>query len=91
LDPKLFLSHSREVIGIKKLMSSPSLLESTSLVFGFGHDIFGTRVSPSMTFDVLGKGFNKLSLVLTVVALWVGVMVLAPMARSRQAEGRWKG
>ncbi len=91
LDPKMYLTHSREVMGIKKIMSSPSLLESTTLVFVFGHDIFGTRVSPSMAFDVLGKGFNKVTLLLTVVALAAGVGALAPMVRKRQVEGRWKG
>lgn len=90
LDPKLYLSHSREVMGIEKIISSPTLLESTSVVFGFGHDIFGTKVSPSMAFDVLGKGFNKLQLMMTVVALAAGVGVLAPLVRKRQVDQRWK-
>ena len=91
LDPKLYLTHSREVVGIKKLISRPTRLESTSLVFGFGHDIFGTRLTPSLAYDVLSPAFNKVQLLMTVVALFVGVVVLAPMARSRQAETRWKG
>merc|ERR1711881_574605 len=78
IDPKLVLSHKREGIAI------PAILESTSLVFAYGIDIFGTRVAPSMAFDILGKGFNKLSLVGTVLALWVGVFVLAPMVRKKQ-------
>ena len=91
LDPKLYLTHSREVVGIKKLISRPTRLESTSLVFGFGHDVFGTRLTPSLAYDVLNPAFNKVQLLFTVVALFVGVVVLAPMARSRQAETRWKG
>lgn len=78
-DPKLILTHKREVIGIKDVITSPAVLESTSLLFAYGIDIFGTRVAPSAAFDILGKGFNKLSLVGTVLALWVGVVVLAPM------------
>ena len=54
-------------------------MESTSLVLAYGIDIFGTRVTPSAAFDILGKAFNKLSLVATVAALAVGVFVLAPM------------
>ena len=91
LDPKLFLTHSREVMGISKLISTASLLESTSLVFGFGHDIFGTKVSPSGTFDLLGKEFNKVQLLLTVVALAAGTSAIHPLVRKRQTEGRWKG
>ena len=90
LDPKWFLTHSREVMGIKKVMASPSLLESTSVVFAYGHDVFGTQITPSMAFDVLGKGFNKLQLVLTVVALAVGVMAIRPLVRKKTVEGRWK-
>jgi ER membrane protein complex subunit 1 len=90
LDPKMFLTHAREVMGIEHIMSTPSLLESTSMVFAFGHDVFGTAVTPSMAFDVLGKGFNKAQLVLTVVALGLGTLALRPLVRSRSVEGRWK-
>ena len=76
-----YLSHSREVAGIKTVISSPTLLESTSLIFAYGGDIFSTRATPSQAFDVLGKSFSKLQLLLTVVALGVGVMILRPMVR----------
>ncbi|OWP07436.1 hypothetical protein B2J93_4965 [Marssonina coronariae] len=88
-DPKIVLSHKREVIGINDIIAAPAILESTSLVFAYGTDLFGTRVAPSQAFDILGKGFNKLSLVGTVLALWVGVFVLAPMVRKKQINGRW--
>ena len=81
-DPKMIITHKREVFGVKNVIASPALLESTSLVFAYGVDVFGTRVAPSAAFDILGKGFNKLSLVLTVVALGAGVAVLAPMVSS---------
>jgi hypothetical protein len=82
LDPKFIITHNREVIGVKEIITTPALLESTSLVFAYGIDVFGTRVTPSAAFDILGKGFNKLSLLGTVVALAIGVFVLAPMVRS---------
>ena len=82
-EPKWFLSHKREVLGLGKVITSPTLLESTSLVFAFGDvDIFGTRVAPIGGFDILGKGFNKLQLIGTVVALAIGTGVLAPMVSS---------
>ena len=91
LDPKMYLTHAREVLGINKLISTPSILESTSLVFGFGHDVFGTKVSPSGSFDLLGKSFNKVQLLLTVVALAAGTSAMAPLVIRRQTEARWKG
>jgi hypothetical protein len=90
-DPKWFLTHSREVVGIKQVLSSPSLLESTSLVFAFGHDIFGTKVSASGVFDLLDKSFSKIQLLLTVAALAVGVVGLQPLVRKKQVDSRWKG
>nr|KMM67720.1 hypothetical protein CPAG_04052 [Coccidioides posadasii RMSCC 3488] len=89
-DPKWYLNHAREVVGIKHIESSPTLLESSTLVFAYGFDVFGTRLAPSQPFDLLGKGFSKIQLVLTVVALAVGVAVLAPMVRQKQVNLKWK-
>ena len=78
-EPKWILNHKRELLSISQIITSPSLLESTSLVFAFGDlDLFSTRVAPIGAFDLLGKGFSKLQLVLTVVALAVGTTVVAP-------------
>jgi hypothetical protein len=79
IDPKSVISHERDVLGVEHMLAEPAVVESTSLVFAYGVDVFGTRVTPSLLFDILGKGFNKVALVGTVVALFAGVVVLAPM------------
>lgn len=78
-DPRWYLTHSRDVFGVENILSSQTLLESTSLVFAYGFDVFGTRITPSQAFDILGKGFSKVQLLLTVVALGAGVSVLSPL------------
>lgn len=78
-DPKWFLNHRREVIGITNVITAPALIESTSLVFAYGLDIFGTRLSPSFSFDILGKDFNKFQMLATVAALAVATFVVAPL------------
>lgn len=77
----VLLSHAREVMlgSGAMIRAAPTLLESTGLVVAVGHDVFGTRVAPSGVFDVLGKGFSKTQLLLTVMALAVSVAALAPM------------
>ncbi|KAL9128838.1 MAG: hypothetical protein Q9217_002564 [Psora testacea] len=81
-EPKWSLNHKREYMGLSNVLTNPSLLESTSLIFAYGDaDIFGTRLSPIGGFDILGKGFSKLQLVVTVTALAVGTSVLAPLVR----------
>lgn len=87
--PSMIITHEREVVGVKGIITSPALLESTSLVFAYGIDIFGTRVTPSLPFDLLGNSFNKLSLVATILALAIGVLILAPIAKRKQINGIW--
>ena len=82
-DPKWHLNHAREVIGIKDVITSPALLESTSLVFAYGLDVFGTRLSPSFNFDMLGKDFNKFQMLATVAALAVVTFVVTPLVSLR--------
>ncbi len=86
-EPKWILNHKREILNATDVITSPSLLESTSLVFAFGEvDLFGTRTSPIGAFDQLGNGFSKLQLVLTVVALAVGTTVVAPFVGHPQSS-----
>jgi hypothetical protein len=89
IDPRSIITHNREVIGVRGLITAPALMESTSLVLAYGVDVFGTRVTPSGAFDVLGKGFNRLALVSTVLGLAVGVRFVAPMVRRKQIDLRW--
>lgn len=78
-DPRWYLTHQREVMGISEIVTSPALIESTSLVFAYGLDLFGTRLSPSFRFDILGKDFNKFQMLATVAALAVATFVVAPL------------
>ena len=89
-DPKIHLNHRNEIFGVRHIMTSPSGMESTSLVFAYGLDIFGTRISPSFAFDILGSSFNKLQLGLTVVALTIGVYVVAPLITRKQTNSLWQ-
>ncbi|KAH7927025.1 DUF1620-domain-containing protein [Leucogyrophana mollusca] len=88
-DPRLILSHNYEVANVRRIVTSPSLLESTSLVFAYGLDLFFTRVAPSSTFDVLSENFNKAQLVLTVGGLVIAIMVTKPMVAKKRLKERW--
>ncbi|KAG1773685.1 hypothetical protein EV702DRAFT_559870 [Suillus placidus] len=88
-DARLVLSHNYEVANVRRIVTSPSLLESTSLVFVYGLDLFFTRIAPSGTFDVLSENFNKVQLVLTVAGLGIAIMVTKPMVRRKWLRERW--
>ncbi|KAG9080144.1 hypothetical protein FRC06_007017, partial [Ceratobasidium sp. 370] len=78
-DTRRVVTHKNQVLGIEHIITSPTLLESTSCVFVYGLDLFHTRVTPSGTFDLLGAGFNKAQLVLTIVGLSVAIVVVRPL------------
>jgi len=83
-NPQWIVSHKREVLGLKGVTSTPTLMESTSAVVAWGEvDVFGTRVSPIGAFDTLGRGFSRIQLVGTVLALGLGTAVLGPMVSSQ--------
>ncbi|KAI1494607.1 hypothetical protein F5X96DRAFT_616836 [Biscogniauxia mediterranea] len=91
LDARLLVTHQRDVLGVEQILAAPAVLESTCLVFATGGvDVFGSRVTPSQAFDVLGKGFNKLALLGTVLALFAGVVGLRPVVRRKQINLRWQ-
>ncbi|OAR00324.1 hypothetical protein LLEC1_04867 [Akanthomyces lecanii] len=90
IDSRNILSHDWEILGVDGFTTSPAVVESTSLLVAYGIDVYGTRVVPSGLFDILGKGFNKLTLVATVLALTGGVLFLAPMVRRSQINRRWE-
>jgi hypothetical protein len=81
------LNYKHKLVGLKDITTTPALLESTSLIFAYRVNMFRTKVALSFAFDILRKGFNKLSLVVTVLALGVRVAVLAPIVGSPVAFG----
>lgn len=90
-DPKSVLSHAREVAGTTSIVVAPTLLESTALVCAFGLDVFFTRVTPSMQFDVLSDSFSKSQIVVSIVALLLAILFTRPIARKKALDRRWTG
>jgi len=78
-----------QVANIRRILTAPALLESTSLIFAYGLDLFGTRVAPSGTFDVLSESFNKVQLVVTICGLATAIMAARPMMRNKRLRERW--
>jgi ER membrane protein complex subunit 1 len=86
---KIPSSEKNKVANIRKIVTSPALLESTSLVFAYGTDLFLTRTAPSNTFDVLSEDFNKIQLVLTIAGLAVAILFTRPIVNRKRLRERW--
>jgi hypothetical protein len=76
--------------GINKIISTPSKLESTSLVLSFGSlDIQFNRVTPSQGFDLLSDDFNHSLLVAILTALGCGVFMVKKMYKKKSLGQAW--
>lgn len=84
------LNYHNALHHVTGIASSPTALESTSLVFAYGLDLFFTPFQSAKAYDVLSPGFNYPLLygsVGLVLAVWAAVSFLA----SRKAlQDRWK-
>ncbi|KAJ2079302.1 hypothetical protein H4R24_003879 [Coemansia sp. RSA 988] len=89
LDPRRVASHHNAVVGVRRIVSHPTDLESTALVATFGLDIFFTRLSPSGVFDQLAPSFSKANLVITTLALALGCLLAQPMVRRKLTNRAW--
>jgi len=87
--PVLTFSLAVKVVGVHHLITSPSLLESTSLVFAYGQDLFFTTVAPSGRFDLLSESFNKIQLMLIIAGLSFAISVTKPILQRRQLKQQW--
>ena len=85
----LYMRVCEQVAKTRRIVTSPALLESTSLVFAYGLDLFSTRVAPSNTFDVLSENFNKAQLVFTIGGLALAIVIVKPMVARKRLRERW--
>jgi hypothetical protein len=69
---------------------SPTSLESTSLVFASGLDLYFTHVNPSRKFDALNDDFNHTALLVTLAGLVLGSYLLAKAYAQKKLKEMWK-
>ena len=84
------VTYSRNVAGLRWVITAPTALESTSLAVAVGEDIFFNRVAPLGNFDILSSDFNCGYLILTVVALVVVTFALKRMTNNKIISNYWK-
>jgi len=90
VEPMRLISHSRALGPIRSIVSSPVLLESTSLVCSYGLDLFCIRLNPSQTFDLLNEDFNSPFLIATVTLVIAAIFFTRRMAKAKELASAWK-
>lgn len=90
LNYEFSLNYYNYVFNIRGIATAPSGLESTSLVFAYGLDLFYTRVFPSRTFDMLREDFDYFFIITLMVGLLLGTLISKKLASSSILKKAWK-
>lgn len=84
------ITYNHTLASIKGIHTSPAILESTSLVFIYGLDLFYTRVAPSKTFDVLKDDFEYWLITAVLSGLILAAFITKRLASRKALKLAWK-
>lgn len=84
------INYDQTLMAVRKITTSPAILESTSLVFAYGLDLFFTRVTPSKTFDILKDDFDHVLITGVLIFLVVASYVSKLLAQRKALHASWK-
>ena len=84
------LSYTKQIERLNTIVSVPAGLESTTLVLGYGLDMFFIRAMPSQGFDILPEEFQWELLVIMITALFVGQYVARNSLEKQMLDSQWK-
>lgn len=84
------MTHALQVEGLRGIVTIPAKLESTTLVFSYGVDIFFTRIAPSRTYDSLTEDFSYALLLITIVALVAAIFVTWIWSEKKELREKWR-
>lgn len=86
----MYATLDKQVRNLRGVVTSPATMESTSLMFAHGLDLFYSRISPSRTFDLLPDDFPFALLVLIVVGMAGASAALGVLNRRTALKAKWE-
>ncbi|GLT48218.1 hypothetical protein SLA2020_218570 [Shorea laevis] len=88
--PQSYVTHALKVEGLRGIITVPAKLESTTLVFAHGVDLFFTQLAPSRTYDSLTEDFSYALLLLTIIALVAAIFVTWVLSERKDLQEKWR-
>lgn len=88
--PQSYVTHALKVEGLRGIVTVPAKLESTTLVFAYGVDLFFTRLAPSKTYDSLTEDFSYALLLITIVGLVAAIFVTWIWSEKKELQEKWR-
>jgi len=89
-NPTLMINQQHRLAGVEGVVSSSSELESTSIILGYGTDIFFRRLTPTKAFDMLSPDFDYVSLFGVVGGVSIGIYFAGRYAETSAINTAWK-
>ncbi|KAF5399731.1 hypothetical protein PHET_07178, partial [Paragonimus heterotremus] len=83
------ISYNQSIMGIRAIRTAMTGLESTSLVFAYGLDLFFTRIAPSLTYDLLKEDFDYTAIAIVTLGMVVASVVTQRWAARRAVFRAW--
>lgn len=82
---QLLLDHATD-----KILVRPTELESTSVVcFANKLNVYCNVIQPSLSYDLLSQNFDRIKLILTMLALLAAYLITKPFVLSRRLNANW--
>jgi ER membrane protein complex subunit 1 len=81
-----FVTYDLQLVGLERIQTFSSRLESTTQVFAYGHDLFLARVKPDGSFDLLDEEFNYFMLFGCIVLILFGNLYMSRMVKKEQTR-----
>ncbi|KAF3975078.1 hypothetical protein CMV_001650 [Castanea mollissima] len=88
--PQSYVTHALKVEDLRGIVTVPAKLESTTLAFAYGVDLFLTRMAPSRTYDSLTEDFSYALLLITIVALIAAIFVTWVLSERKELQDKWR-
>uniref|UniRef100_A0A0R3RJ93 ER membrane protein complex subunit 1 n=1 Tax=Elaeophora elaphi TaxID=1147741 RepID=A0A0R3RJ93_9BILA len=85
-----FINYNQSIHGIRGFKTSPSGLESTSLMLAYGTDLFFTQLTPSGTFDILKDDFDHLLISIVLISLVIGSLFCKKLGKNNNLKQAWQ-
>lgn len=85
-----YVTHALKVEGLRDIITVPAKLESTTLVFAYGVDLFFTHFAPSRTYDSLTEDFSYALLLLTIVVLVAAIFATWILSERKELRDKWR-
>ena len=85
-----FATLNKRLAGLTGLKTEAAMLESSTLLIGWGMDIFFARLAPSQTYDMVPEDFPFALLVISVVGLAVALVAVRMAVKNRATRMKWE-